>query len=375
MMRRLGAIVRKELLQFLRDRVLVGLIFYIYTADVLLCTYALSFDVRDLTLAVYDQDGTAVSSALIERFTATEYFGKLVPVRYPHDLDRALDSGAADLALVVPPGFAHNVGAGRAADVQLLLSGANSNTANVARGYARAILESFAHDRLRAAGQARGLALELPEIRPQVRIWYNPALEFRYFMVVSMIVVAALLVGVISTAASFVREKETGTVEQLVVTPLRRWEIAVAKSLPPLAVGMVALMPGLAIAAWIGVPIGGSLSLFFVASSAALTVCLGAGILIATFARNLQQALLIAFFVLFPTMFLSGTIVPVESMPAALQALSAASPIRYYLEIALGTLLKGVGWSVLWPQLAVLAAMGVALAGVSLARLRRRLVS
>lgn len=120
---------------------------------------------------------------------------------------------------------------------------------------------------------------------------------------------------------------------------------------------------------------GGILSLFFVASVAALAVCLGAGILIATFARNLQQALLIAFFVLFPTMFLSGTIVPVETMPAALQALSAASPIRDYLEIALGTLLKGVGWSVLWPPLAVLAAMGVGLAGVSLARLRRRLVS
>ena len=374
-MRRLGAIVRKEFLQFLRDRLLVGLIFYIYTADVLLCTYALSFDVRNLTLAVYDQDRTAVSRTLVERFTATEYFGKLVPVLSPGEVDRALDTGEADLALIVPPGFARQVGAGRPSEVQLLLSGVNSNTANVARGYATSILESFAHDRLRETVRARGLALELPEIRPQVRVWYNPALEFRYFMVVSMIVVAALLVGVISTAASFVREKETGTVEQLVVTPLRRWEIALAKSLPPLAVGMVALMPGLAIAALFGVPLEGSLSLFFAASAAALIACLGAGILIATFARNLQQALLIAFFVLFPIMFLSGTIVPIESMPAALQALSAASPIRYYLEIALGTLLKGVGWSVLWPQLGVLALMGLGLVSASLLRLRRRLVS
>jgi len=374
-MRRLGAIIRKEFLQFLRDRLLVALIFYIYTADVLLCTYALSFDVRNLTLAVYDQDRTAVSRTLIERFTATEYFGRLLPLASPGEVDRALDSGTADLALVLPPDFGRDVGAGRAVEVQLLLSGVNSNTANVARGYAASILETFAHDRLRMAAQARGLSLDLPEIRPLARVWYNPALEFRYFMVVSMIVVAALLVGVISTAASFVREKETGTVEQLVVTPLRRWEIAVAKSLPPLAVGMTALMPGLAIAALFGVPLEGSLSLFFVASAAALLVCLGAGILIATFVRNLQQALLIAFFVLFPTMFLSGTIVPIESMPAALQALSVASPIRYYLEIALGTLLKGVGWSVLWSQLAVLAAMGVVLAAVSLWRLRRRLVS
>jgi len=373
-MRRLGAIVRKEFLQLLRDRLLVGLIFYIYTADVLLCTFALSFDVRNLTLAVYDQDRTAVSRTLVERFTATEYFGKLIPVGSPAGVDRTLDSGTADLALVVPPGFGRDVSAGRAAEVQLLVSGVNSNTANIARGYSTAILDGFAHDRLRAAAQARGIALDLPEIRSLARVWYNPALEFRFFMVISMIVVAALLVGVISTAASFVREKETGTVEQLVVTPLRRWEIMVAKSLPPLALGMVALMPGLAIAAWFGVPLSGSLSLFLVASAAALVTCLGAGILIATFARNLQQALLIAFFVLFPTMFLSGTIVPVESMPATLQVLSAASPIRYYLDIALGTLLKGVGWSVLWPQLAVLAAMGVGLSAVSLLRLRRRLV-
>jgi len=373
-MRRLQAIVRKEFLQLLRDRLLVGLIFYIYTADVLLCTYALSFDVRNLTLAVYDQDRTAVSLALVERFTSTEYFGKLVVARTPAEVDRALDSGTADLALVVPPDFGREVGAGRATQVQVLLSGVNSNTASVARAYAQAIVDGFAHDRLRAQAQAQGLRLELPEIRALTRVWYNPALEFRYFMVISMIVVAALLVGVISTAASFVREKETGTVEQLVVTPLRRWEIALAKSLPPLALGMVALMPGLAIAAWVGVPLTGSLSLFFAASAAALIACLGGGILIATFARNLQQALLIAFFVLFPVMFLSGTIVPVESMPAAMQALSAASPIRYYLEIALGTLLKGVGWSVLWPQLAVLGAMGVGLYAVSLLRLRRRFV-
>ena len=291
-MRRLGALIRKEYLQFLRDRLLVGLIFYIYTADVLLCTFALSFDVRNLTLAVYDQDRTAVSRTLVERFTATEYFGKLIPVGSPDAVDRTLDSGTADLALVIPPGFGRDVGAGRAADVQLLLSGVNSNTANLARAYSTAILDGFAHDRLREAAQARGLSLALPEVRPLARVWYNPALEFGYFMLISMIVAAALLVGVISTAASFVREKETGTVEQLVVTPLRGWEIMAAKSLPPLALGMVALMPGLAIAAWFGVPLSGSLSLFLVASAAALITCLGAGILIATFARNLQQALL-----------------------------------------------------------------------------------
>jgi ABC-2 type transport system permease protein len=371
-MRRLGAIVRKELLQFLRDRMLVALIFFVYTADVLMCTYALSFDVKNLKLAVYDQDASEASRALVERFTATEYFGSLVPVGSQREVDRALDAGRADLALVVPPDFGRAVAAGRPAEVQLLLSGVNSNTANVARGYAAVIIEGFAHDQLRAAAQARGLRLDLPEIRAQTRVWYNPDLAFHHFMVVSMIVIAAFMVGVISTAASFVREKETGTVEQLLVTPLARWEVVVAKSAPPLATGMIALLPGLAIARGFGVPLGGSLGLFFAASAAALATCLGIGIFVSTFARNLQQALLISFFILFPVMFLSGTTVPVESMPAALQYLSALSPIRYYLEIALGTLLKGVGWEILWPKLVVLVVIGSVLTLWSLRRLKRR---
>jgi ABC-2 type transport system permease protein len=371
-MRRLGAIVRKEFLQFLRDRLLVALIFFVYTADVLMCTYALSFDVKNLKLAVYDQDASETSRALVERFTATEYFGSLVPVGSQREVDRVIDAGRADLALVVPPDFGRAVAAGRPAEVQVLLSGVNSNTANVARSYAAVIIETFAHDQLRAAAQARGLRLDLPEVRAQARVWYNPDLAFHHFMVVSMIVIAAFMVGVISTAASFVREKETGTVEQLLVTPLARWEVVVAKSAPPLATGMIALLPGLAVARWFDVSLAGSLGLFFVASAAALATCLGIGIFVSTFARTLQQALLISFFILFPVMFLSGTTVPVESMPAALQYLSVLSPIRYYLEIALGTLLKGVGWEILWPKLAALVLIGGVLTLWSLRRLRRR---
>jgi len=373
-MRRLRAMIRKEFLQFLRDRLLVSLIFYVYTADVVLCTYALSFDVRNLTLALYDQDRSVASRTLVEKFTATEAFGRMIPVRSLRKIDGALDSGSSDLALVVPPRFGADLEAGRATTVQVILSGANSSTANVARGYATAIVDGFSGERLRAAASARGLSAAVPEIRPQARVWYNPALEFRYFMAVSMIVVAALLVGIISTAASFVREKESGTVEQLVVTPLRRWEIALAKALPPFVVGMIALVPGLAIAAWFGVPLSGSLSLFFAASAAALGACLGAGILIATFAKNLQQALLIAFFVLFPLMFLSGTLVPIESMPEALRVLSLASPIRYYLDVALGTLLKGVGWSELWLEFSTLVVIALAVSAAGLRRLRQGLV-
>ncbi len=372
-MRRLRAAAKKEFLQFSRAWLLLGLIAYIYTVCVMLCTYALSFDVRNLGLAVYDQDRTPLSRHLVERFTATDYFGRLLPASGPDEIDGLLDSGMADLALMIPPDFSRLAAAGRGPEVQLLLSGVNSNTANAARGYAQIILQGFAYDLLATQAAAHGVLPALPEVQPHIRIWYNPGLEFRLFMATSMLVVAALMVGVITSAAGLVREKETGTAEQLAVTPLRRHEILIAKMLPPFTVGMLALLPGLAVARWFNVPLNGSLSLFFAASAATLVVCMAVGTFIATFVRNLQQALLAAFFVLFPVMFLSGTIVPVESMPAAMQYLSLASPIRYYMEIALGTLMKGIGWGILWPKLVVLAAMGAGLLVWSLRRLRDRL--
>jgi len=372
-MRRLRAAIKKEFLQFFRDWLLLGLIGYIYTIDVMLCTFALSFDVRNLNLAVYDQDRTALSRDLVERFTATEYFCRLLLASGPEEIDRLLDSGKADLALMIPPEFSRLAAAGRGPQVQVLLSGVNSNTANAARGYVQIILQGFARDLLEAQAAARGVLPALPEVQSEMRIWYNPGLQFRLFMATSMLVVAALMVGVITSAAGLVREKETGTVEQVMVTPLRRHEVVAAKMAPPLAVGMIALLPGLAIARWFGVPLNGSLSLFFAASAATLVVCMAIGTFIATFVANLQEALLVAFFVLFPVMFLSGTIVPVESMPAPMQYLSLASPIRYYMEIALGTLMKGIGWRILWPKLIVLAAMGAGLLVWSLRRLRQRL--
>ena len=370
-MRRFAAAVRKEFLQFLRDRTLVALVVFVYTADLVVCTFALSFDVRHLTLAFVDQDRTPASARLLERFGATDYFGRMVEVGRLAELDRWLDEGRADVALVIPGDFGRRVGGGNPAELQVLLSGANSNTANAARGYVNTIVERFAHDLLAQAAAARGVAIALPEIQPQIRIWYNPELEFKHFMAVSMIVVASLMVGLITTAASLVRERESGTIEQLAVTPLTTVQIAVAKAVPPFAVSMVALAPAMLIAAAFGIPFNGSVPLFLAASLLALGASMAIGVIVATFAESLQQALLIGFFVLFPLMFLSGTTVPVESMPVVMQTLAWGSPTRYYMEIALGTLLKGVGWRELWQPLAGLALLAALLAALAWLRLAR----
>lgn len=372
-MRRWLAAVRKEMRQFMRDRILLALIAFVYTGDVVMCTYALSFEVRNLRVATLDLDRTQLSSRLIERFTATEYFRRHADLSSMGEVDRALDRGGADLVLVIPRGFSSDALSGRDAAVQVLLSGMNGNTANAARGYATAIVGTLSHEAMLEQARRAGFAASLPAVTLEQRIWYNPQLEFRYFMVISMIVVAGLMVGIVTAAAGLVREKESGTIEQLVVTPLASHELILAKAVPPLAVGLVLLLPSFAIAAWFGVPLVGSAALFFLATALALIVFLSLGFLLGAVARNLQQALLLSFFTLFPLMFLSGTVVPLESMPSGMRWLSYASPVRYYMEAALGIFLKGNGVAILWPQLAILAAMGLALGAAAIFLLRKDL--
>ena len=372
-MRRLLAAIRKEWRQFLRDRLLLLLIAFVYTGDVVMCTYALSFDVRNLRMATVDLDRTQDSLRLVERFTATEYF---VPSHFPASIaaiDPLLEAGRADVALVIPEGFSRDLAAGRSPQVQLLLSGINGNTASAANGYATAIVTAFSAEAIQAQARNAGLAARYPDVALEQRIWYNPQLEFRFFMVISMIVVAALMVGVVTAAAGLVREKETGTIEQLVVTPLRSHELIGAKAFAPLAVGLVLLLPSFAIARWFGVPLRGSAALFISVTALALLAFLSLGFLLGAVARNLQQALLLSFFTLFPLMFLSGTVVPLESMPVGMQALSFASPVRYYMEAALGIFLKGSGIAVLWPQFLALALFAAVLAAASVLVLRRTL--
>ncbi len=372
-MQRVAAAIKKEFLQFSRDRMLIVLILWTYTIEVVLCAYALTFDVKNLHLAVYDQDKSQLSRKLIELFTASDYFGHASFVSAPGEIDGLLDSGKADMGMIIPPDFSDLIGKGRETSVQIILGGTNSNTANVARGYAVTILNGFSREALKEYLEKRGRLIDLPGVEPQTRIWYNPSLEFRYFMVISMIVVAGLLVGIVHAAASMVREKETGTMEQLIITPLRKHEIILAKIVPTFVIGMASLFPSLLIALWFRLPMKGSIPLFFLASAVSLFTSMGIGVFISTLSRNLQQALLLSFFFIFPVMFLSGTLVPIESMPLAMQYLSYLSPIRYYMEISLGIFLKGTGLGILWPQFLAMSLFGLVIFPLSLLRLRKRM--
>jgi ABC-2 type transport system permease protein len=365
---RIAALMRKELTQFLRARTMLALILYLYTGEVIMCTYAMSFDVRNLPTVFADLDRSAESRALARDFVASGYFKIAHSVTTDAEVAAMLDRGEALAAVVIPPQFSRQLTQGVPTTVQLLLDGSNANTASVAHGYAQRIVQNFAMQRARPQLAAAPPAVEL---RP--RVWYNSELDYRHFMVLSMMALAGMMVGVITAAAGIVREKESGTMEQLLVTPVSPGEMIAAKMMPPFLIGLIALFPSLLVAAAVGVPLRGSLMLFMLFSGAFLLSSLGIGILVAVVADTLQQALLISFLVLFPLLFLSGTIVPLESMPLGMQYLAEASPLRHYMDALLGLFLKGVGLDVLWPRFAAMLAIGGVLLTLSVWRFRRHL--
>lgn len=351
---RLASLLIKELTQFFRDRVILFLILWLYTVEVVLCTYALGLDLRHLPLAVLDQDRTALTRTLVDGLTRGEAFDL---VGHPADMDQAehwLQAGGARVVLVIPQQFTRKMQRAEMPELQILLDGSDANTAATARNYILLALQSLP--------VRTGL---VPAVKPVIRVWYNPDLTYTRFMVLSMIALAALMVGVIHPAATIVREKEVGTIEQLRVTPIRTGELFIAKTVPTVVIGVLSVFPSLLIVWWFGVPLRGSLALFLLLTALFLFSAIGIGVLIAAICRTLQQALLLAFFGLFPIMFLSGTLAPIASMPDFLQTLSLGSPLRYYMDVILGIFLKGAGIAVLWPQALALTVIGALLFGVA----------
>lgn len=373
-MDRLSALIKKEFIQFFRYRPLVILVVWTIAIEIAICAYAITYDVRHLSVAIEDLDASFESRELISRFAQTEYFDVKYRVRRRREIDHLLEAGRVDVGIAISPDFSRRLAQGLQVPVQLLLDGSNSNTALIALGYAERIIRGYSHEieiaRLR---QTIGDPQPLPRILNQRRAWYNPDLESVPFVVVSMLVLGVMMIATIHPAAAVAWEKEAGTIEQLLVMPFRPWELMVAKVAPTFVVSLATLALALWVPWWFEVAIRGSLALFFALSGLFLFSGLGWGLFLGTLAQNLQQALLLAFFSIFPIMVISGTLVPVESMPKAVSLLSYLSPLTYYMEIGLGIFLKGVGIDVLWPQALAMGTLGLGIFAVGLWRFGRHL--
>ena len=368
---RFVGLLRKEVTQVLRDRTVLFLILFLYTVEAVMCTLALTFEIRELPVAVVDQDQSVASRHLVALLQATETFELREVSDQPRRGEQALQAGRVAMVWVIPPGFEQADQRGTRPTLQLLLDGTNSNVAENARHYAMQVVRRFEGDRPPlqvAVGTRPGQAVAVP------RVWYNPEQETKNFLVLSMLALAAMLVGVMVPAASIVREKEHGTIEQLLVSPVTPSELFAAKTIPTVAVNLLAIFPALLIVAAFNVPQRGSLVTLLVLAALFQLSAIAMGVFVAAVTRTLQQALLLAFFALFPVMFLSGTMTPIESMPPVLQSASLLSPLRYYMEVLLGVFLKGTGWAELWPQALAMTGIGLALFVAAAAVFRRKLV-
>ncbi|MFH1909252.1 MAG: ABC transporter permease [Chloroflexota bacterium] len=374
-MRRLSGLMRKEFIQFFRDKALVILIFYTFL-EIALCGWALTLEVKNMPTVVYDADRSAESRALIADFARLDSFTLVEQVDSPAVIDSMMDNGEAQLALVIPANFSRKLQAGTPAQMQLLLDGSNSSIAGQAIADAGGLLRDYNEqiilERVERSGQA-GHSF-LPQVKNLVRVWYMPQLQYVHFIMLTMLAITVLMLGVLIPAAGIVREKEAGTFEQLMITPITGTELVIAKIIPMLLVKLAGLTVGVAMSMWLfGVPLRGSLLLFYAVSVLMFLSSSGIGVLMGVFAQNMKQVLLLAFFILFPLAFLSGTMVPISNMPLFLQWLTFLSPLRYYVEATLGIFLKGVGLDILWQQVLALTLYGLVFLILSTFRFRKSL--
>jgi len=351
------AVFRKEWRQIRRDRRTLMTIVFVPAFFLLLYGYALNWDIKHIALAVQDRDQTAASRALVSAFVNSSYFDRIGDVYAPAGIDRLLDLDTARAVLVIPEGFGRDLEAGRPPQVQLLIDGENANTATTVMGYAGNIVRS-------AGGSP---------ITVEPRIWYNPELRSTLFLVPGLIAYILMITAVISTALSIVREKESGTMEQVRMAPIDTFSFVVGKSLPYFFISLVsAALIILAAMALFELPMRGNwLSLLF-ALSLFIAGALGTGLLISTVAETQQvafQAALLAAFL--PTLMLSGFIFPISSMPRALQLVTTLVPARYFLVALRGIVLKGTPLPLLWPQILALTAYALAMLTLASVRLAR----
>jgi ABC-2 type transport system permease protein len=367
----IGEMIRKEFSQIRRDRRMLAVSLMAPLVQVFLLGYAATTDIKYTVLVVYDADRGAESRALVRAFTNSRYFLADYAVDHPGDIDPLIAAGRARAALVIPPSFGRDLLARRPAEVQMVLDGTDANTATVVLGYAGQIVEQYARS---AGGDARLLPPRSPRgVRPEPRVWFNPDLKSSNFMVPGVVALVLMIVTMTLTSLGIVKEKELGTLEQLMVTPVRPFELIVGKLIPFVVIGFADVLAVLAIARfWFGVPMNGSLTLLFSLSLLFILTTLGLGLFISTVAKTQQQAMLIAqFFFFMPFIFLSGFTFPIANMPAAIQAVTYLIPLRYFLEIIRGIFLKGLGIGDLWPQAAAMLGIGLAVLGASILRFRK----
>src|SRR5262245_46494407 len=388
-MRRVAFLVWKELIELKEDPRLFAIVIVAPIVQLVMLGYAATTDVRNVPVVIVDADRSIGSRDLIARFSASRNFSVVSVVASPADVDPYLVGGRAWMALAIPPRFGERLARREPQTLQIVADGSDASSINIALGYATNLLAGYAEEvtvsmEREASAERSGGELEREAsverrgspggIEARVRVWFNPRLESRDFMLPGILALLLLAITTNLSSMGIVREREVGTLEQLNVTPLRRWELILGKLLPYAMVGMIDVCLVLSVAVfWFQVPLRGSVMLLFALTAVYLLTTLGLGLFVSTISSTQQQAMMTSlFFFLMPMIFLSGFIFPIENMPAIIQPVTYLLPLRYFLVILRSIFLKGVGLETLWPQALALTLWGVGILTLAIARSSKR---
>ncbi len=371
-MLRLQALVRKEFQQFIKDKRLLPIIFVLPILQLTFLGFAASLDVKNIVFVLADMDKSSESREFIRSFTNSGYFTMGYTTEDYNTVRTYLDNSQATMAVIIPPQFGAKVLRRESVDVQVIFDGSEGNSTAIASGYAMQIINRYSQEVLtEIVGDVRRLG----GVTTETRAWYNPTLVSRVFMVPGVLVLILLITTTNLTAMAIVKEKEIGTLEQLLVTPLRPIELIVGKLIPFTIIGLIIVTVALLVMVFgFGIPVRGSLLLLYAFNGAFLMTSLGLGLFVSTISKTQQQAMMVGmFFVMMPMMYISGFVFPVENMPVALQWVSHAIPMKYYLVAIRSIILKGAGLSELWFEGVMLVVMGIAVLAASVLRFREKI--
>jgi len=368
-------IVRKEFLQLMQDKKMLRLSIVAPILQLIILGYAASFDVSNIPMVVCDFDHSPSSRELIRSLTSTEYF---TAVRYcdkTSEIDAQLDDGHASVAVVIPDGFEKDLGSGKTTPVQFIADGTETSSASIGLNYAYLIISRYSQRVVLESLIKRGSVMMPATISAEFRVWYNPELKSRNFMVPGVLGLLLMVMTMILTSLAIVKEKELGTLEQIVVTPIRPYQLIIGKLTPFFLIGIVDVVLVVFFATFIfSLPVKGSVLLLFFLCLIFLMTTLGLGLFISTISRTQQQAMMTAiFFFMLPMIFFSGFVFPIENMPKIIQYVSYLIPLRYFFVVVRGLFLKGVGLDILWPQAAAMLVFGIAILSMSVLRFQKRL--
>ncbi len=375
-MRAILHFVKKEFIQFKRDPRMYSLVLFSPVIQLTLLGFAANLDIDKVRTVIYDQDRSVTSRNFIERFTSSGYFYSEKYIDSYKEITEEIDNGNVLLALVIPSDFEYKIKRGETAKVQAIMNGSDGNSANIAAGYMQSITTSFSNNILLDIMRKKGVKKSTAgSLSAEIRIWYNPTLKTRNFMVPGIVGLLLSIVTLILTSLAVVKEKEIGTLEQLIVTPLKPFQIIIGKLIPFIILGFLSVIIILTAMQYVfNIASKGSLFFLFASSFLYILSTLGLGLFVSTISKTQQQAMMIAIFtVMMPMIFLSGFAFPVENMPKIIQYISYVIPLKYFINIIRGVIIKGIGFSELWIDALVLLVMGLIIFVLSSLRFRKRL--